>query len=382
MNNKTSIMFLGMILLGIFLITFASAANFWACFERGQIIHYCNNVNTGLPYRPDRTYNSDYPICMSDHSKPAENCYVQGYPCHDAPVCSGSGNNGTTNFDLTPPVFHILSPLNATISPSKKLFLNFSLNEVASVYYKNLNKSSSTWTKVCDKCSAGNPSYAKLRSFAEGKNNLMFKAVDVVDNEAYISVNFFIDSIDPKIYITEPKSNTFADGTFTVQFKELNPKKLTLHYGTDSANVDLNKCYDSMGKKNCDIDVNLNKYDGQTIQYYFEIEDIAGNTYKSRATNVKVDTKFPVLNNPSSFYKVNGRYVEFNLSITEANFYKATSLNTLNSRAIPSTLCTRLTNGYCYKKLSLTKGAYSLSIQIFDKAGHSIAVPANFNINY
>jgi hypothetical protein len=79
---------------------------------------------------------------------------------------------------------------------------------------------------------------------------------------------------------------------------------------------------------------------------------------------------------------VNGRYVEFNLSIDEANFYKVTSVNTLNPKALPSTICTRLTNGYCYKKQSFTKGNYSLSIQISDKAGHSIAIPATFKISY
>ncbi|MCX6750835.1 MAG: hypothetical protein NTZ83_05235, partial [Candidatus Pacearchaeota archaeon] len=66
----------------------------------------------------------------------------------------------------------------------------------------------------------------------------------------------------------------------------------------------------------------------------------------------------------------------------EPNLYKVTSMNTLSPRATPSTMCTRLTNGYCYKKQSFTKGNYSLSIQISDKAGHSIALPANFKITY
>lgn len=360
MNKKIPVLFLGAILLGVLLMTFASA-EFWACFNPGDRINYCNN------YKPSETYTGSYPRCMSVY-RPADNCYVHGVLAHCnllPPTCSGNGGGGNTTFDLTPPVLKILAPLNTTISPSKKLFLNFSLDEVATVYYKDLNKGTATWIKVCEKCSVGDPTYKKLRTFSEGENNLMFKAVDVVNNAGYVNIKFFIDSTKPRIYTTEPRANEFADGTFTVQFKELNPKKLTLHYGTDTANLDLSKCYDSMGKKNCESDVDLNKYDGQTIGYFFEIEDIAGNKYSSSSIPVKVDTKPPVVKNPSSFFKVNGRYVEFNLSIDEANFYKVTSLNTLNPKAISSTICTRLTKGYCYKKQSFSSGTYSLSIQIF-----------------
>jgi len=191
-----------------------------------------------------------------------------------------------------------------------------------------------------------------------------------------------VDSIKPRIYRTDPRANTFADGTFAVQFKEINPEDLTLHYGTDTKKLDLNDCYESLSKVVCEVSVNLDKYNGQTIPYYFEIEDIAGNRYSSRSTNVKVDTKFPVVKNPSSFFKVNGRYVEFNISIDEPNLYKVTSVKPIGTRTSTTTLCTRLTNGYCYKKQSFTAGDYDLSIQITDKAGHSIALPAEFTITY
>jgi hypothetical protein len=374
MKNKKSLMFLGMILLVILLVNIASA-EFWACFEKGQRIDYCNN------YRPSRTYDGNYPLCMSVY-KPAENCYIHGvWPkCNhlDPGICSSPGGN--TTFDLTPPVLKIIDPLNGTISPSKQLFLNFSLNEVATVYYTDIGKGTGTWSKVCDKCAVGNPTYARKRSFAEGENKLRFKAVDVVNNVAYVDVKFIVDSVAPRIYTTLPKSNAFADGNFEVQFKEANPKKLTLYYGTDKVNLDLSKCYDSVGKKVCDISVDLSKYDGKKVLYYFEIEDIAGHNYKSRPTNVSVDTKFPVVKNLGSFYKINGRYVEFNLSIDEPNLEKVSFINTLNPRSTPSTLCTRLTNGYCYKKQNFIPGNYSLSIAVTDKAGHSIAIPANFKI--
>jgi hypothetical protein len=263
--------------------------------------------------------------------------------------------------------------------------LNFALDEVADVYYRDLNRVTSTisWVRVCSKCQPGKVSYANIRSFKEGNNSLMFKAVDLQGNEAFVNMNFFVDSIKPRTYSTYPRSNSFADGVFEVQFKELKPKKATLYYGNDKANVDLSKCYYAVSKENCEVEVDLKKYNGQKIMYRFEVEDIAGNKYSSRNTTVNVDTKAPVVNNPSSFYKiVNNRYVEFNISITEDNLYKVTSLNMNSLRPTQITMCSRLTNDYCYKKQAFTKGDYELSIQITDKAGHSIAIPAKFTIDY
>ena len=382
MNRKILLLLFGMVFLGTLLISFA-AAEFWACFEQGEVVHYCND------YRPSKTYTGSYPLCMSVYRE-AENCYIHGVwsKCNrlDPADCTQSGG-GPTNFDLTPPELTILSPVNDTVYNSRRLYLAFSLDEEADVYYRDLNSASTSWRRICSGCDPGAISYNRSRSFMEGENSLIFKAVDVVNNEAYVSVNFLIDSMKPRIYRTEPRANYFAEGTFTAQFKEANPEKLTLHYGNatknETADVDLdNDCHQESTKTVCDIEVNLNKYNGQTINYYFELEDIAGNSYSSRSTKVKVDTKAPVVNNPSSFFDVDGRYVIFNISIDEPNLYKVSLVREYGTRTITTTLCTRLTNGYCYKKQSLTRGDYEVSIQITDKAGHSIALPAEFTISY
>jgi hypothetical protein len=380
MKNKTTKLIIGMLVLGLIMLSFASA-DCVATYNKGQKEIFCNPAQ-------DRTCGSTTcDVCMGNYNA-AKDCYNSGnlFVCNINGHCTDVGENNTNNnttFDLSPPILNILSPLNGTISKSTKLFLNFSLNEIASVYYKDVNKNTNIWTKVCDKCSVGNPSYVSLRSFSEGQNNLMFKAVDMATtpNTAYVSAKFFVDSVAPRIYTTTPMARSFADGNFEVQFKETNPKRVTLAYGTDSVNLDLSKCYNSTSdKKICDINVDLSKYNGKSIVYTFEVEDIAGNTYKSRPTNVSVDTKAPVVNNPTSFFKVNGRYVDFNISITEDNFAKATFVKTNDPRAIQTILCTRLTNGRCIKHQSFLKGNYSLSIQITDEAGHAIALPANFNI--
>lgn len=377
-KNKAALM-LGILMLGIFVISinFASATEYFnKCFQPGERYTYCGT--------PERTCDVKTGFCMACVSYNAEkNCYYNHNPRLCKSGCSSGESGSPIDLDVTPPEFIIKSPVKDTIYNSRKVYLNFSLNEVADVYYRDLTKSTVSWTRICSKCPASQTSYAKQITFKEGNNNLMFKAVDLRGNTAYENMSFFVDSIKPRTYTTYPRSNSFADGNFEVQFKEANPKKATLHYGTDKATLDLNKCTYAVGKQICEIDVDLKKYSGQTIGYYFEIEDIAGNKYSSRNTLVKVDTTAPVLNNPNSFFKiVNNRYVEFNLSIDEENLYKVTSRNTLNPRASPTTMCTRLTNGYCYKKQSFAKGDYSLSIEISDKAGHVIAVPATFTINY
>lgn len=378
------------IILGISTLLFVIAimgitsANFILCLQDNEKVHYCSG------YMPDYTHHGDgYTlICMSQY-RASEDCYVHGYPCHDGYTC-GNNQNQTTEFDLTPPVLTIQSPENnpSKYYSSRKITLQFSLNEVADVYYKDLNKNTATWTRVCTKCQAGspsNPSYILNRSFSEGENNLMFKAVDLSGNEATQQIKFKVDSVSPRIYKTYPISGKFAEGDFEVQFKEANPKRVTLYYGGKSKNLNIaNDCEPGIsGKTNCDTSVNLNEFNGQEIEYYFEIEDVAGRTYKSRTTKIKVDTLAPIIKNPTNFFTQGegrySRYVTFNMSIIESNLYKVTYTETSKPNSV-RTMCTRLVQGNCFKKVSFLPGDHSITIQISDKAGHSIAVPVDFTV--
>jgi len=88
----------------------------------------------------------------------------------------------------------------------------------------------------------------------------------------------------------------------------------------------INSCSESRGKNSCDVWVNLTDFDNQEIEYWFELEDVAGNKDESRKREVDVDMTFPVLNNPDDFWEMGiGRYedyVYFDMSITEKNFDK------------------------------------------------------------
>lgn len=389
-QNKTLVLGISAFVFAIFLLSFASA-EFWGCFDKGEKINYCalGSIPNSTYNKADETCSQEMGCqeCMKSYYPTFDNgCYVHGsWPkCNSLPpICSDIG--GDTNYDFTPPKFVLISPVKDKVYSTKKVLLSFSLDERADIFYKDLNKITETWTRVCDDCYPGNPAYAINRSFLEGENNLMFKAVDVMGNEATLPIKFKVDSIAPRIYKTYPLTG-FANGNFEVQFKEANPKKLTMYYGNKSKVLNIaTDCSvpDKMGKTICETNVDLSSFNGQEIQYYFEIEDITGKKYQSRAIKVKVDTKDPVLKNPTSFFKqgegIYSRYVTFNMSIAEDNFYKVTYTELSNPNAV-KILCTRLTNGNCIKKQSFLPGTHVLSLQITDKAGHSIAVPATFTI--
>ena len=264
-TNKKAI--LGILALLSVLTLSIVSAEFWACFDYGQRINYCDDLYE--PDKPDKTCDSSggCTMCMSVYRE-ADNCYGHGsWPkCLDLSpgTCSIFYSNDTDGeIDTAPPVISLNYPELNNVYTSRSTLVEFSLDEKADVFYRDLDDTKG-WTKICNECSPGNPSYSSKRSFDEGLNNIGFKAVDVVGNEAYLDRSFFIDSEEPKITKTLPKKG-FADGNFYVQFKEENPTSLVMHYGNDIIGMktrDVNvgtECYEERGKHYCDnVYVSLN----------------------------------------------------------------------------------------------------------------------------
>ncbi len=224
-------------------------------------------------------------------------------------------------------------------------------------------------------------------NFKDGFNNVTVIVKDQAGNQAQESVSFYIDSKGPKITSTKPRRG-FASGTFSVEFIEENPVLLVLHYGNLSdmktRSLNLGNCQYDRNKQKCETDVNLGAYHGQEIEYYFTIEDFAGNTEESKHTELEVDTAFPVLNNLGDFWsKGQGRYVEyiyFNLSITEENLDEVEYYDNSDSRPKWRRLCSRLEDERCVEKERFDEGHHSVDVQITDEAGNSIAERIEFSI--
>ncbi|GBE20053.1 MAG TPA: hypothetical protein ENG87_04070 [Candidatus Pacearchaeota archaeon] len=388
MKQKKIIIGAGIFLACLFSIMIVSA-EFLVCFDYGEVRNYCSN------YKPAETCDNSNGCqwCASVYREP-DDCYIHGsWPkCNQLPQeCSVFGSN--TTFDITPPQFTLNTPTEGSIYTSRSVLVDFSLDETADVYYTDLIDGRGRWTRICNDCSPGDPAYSKKRSFDEGLNQIQFKAIDVVGNEVLSDVSFFVDSKKPKIYKTLPRKG-FADGNFEVQFKEANHDTLTMYYGntqTGIRNYNVNidsECYEKKGKHYCEnIFADLDDYDGQEIEFWFNLTDMADNSDDSKHYNLDVDTTFPVLNNPSSFWTQGegkyAKYIYFNLNITELNFDEAVytyfdSRGKLRERR----LCSRLKDGICEKRKSFRRGNHSINVQIIDEAGNSIAMPLEFEVNY
>jgi hypothetical protein len=369
-KGKRQILLVGIWILMILLASgvFASSIHFF-CINRGDTIEYskCN------PKMSDKTCTSDHcnNICVNQ-TAPGVYCPTDPNFCNALP-CLGLGDNGSA--DNKPPIIVLKNPLQGSIYNKRTVLFNVELNEISDVYYTDLINGRGRWTMVCKDCK----NYSKERSFNEGLNIIQIKAIDLFGNTAYKNVSFLLDSKKPQIHATEPR-NGFATGQFLVQYTEDHIYQVSIDYGntlTGMRSAILSGCV-SGAKKECSINLNVKDYDGQEIYYWFTVRDTAGNIILSKKTKLTVDTTFPVINNPNSFWKQgigkDNKYLSVNLSITETNLDSVEYQDVLDIKPTWKTLCTSLKKGFCYKKITLNAGAHKLNFQITDEAGN--AVPA------
>jgi len=305
--------------------------------------------------------------------------------CNGLPQCGfNSGeSNGEIELDVEPPVLTINNPIQDHVYDSRKVLLDLEVNEKADIYYTNLNNGRGRWIRVCSNC----VSYSRKRGFDEGLNNLSFRVTDVVGNTAFFNVSFIIDSRDPRIKKTSPTGG-FVNTIFEIEFEEENPVSLELHYGnnqtgfrTEALDLELDCQEDEKRpeRKVCQKDVDLTDYDGQDIEYWFVITDVAGSTDESRPYVLSVDDTDPVINNLGSFYTIDGRYVYFSINITEINFDEVGySYIDDRGRLKEKRLCSRLKEGICEKRVSFRDGEHDLTVYVIDEAGNNIGVSTNF----
>lgn len=356
------------------MISALASAEYWACFTKGQVIDYCAPIN-------DVTASGNTMRCMD--GSPGGSCYLPGNwnVCNTIDGGCTGNSGGNTTIDQQPPNMTILNPSEGAVYTARSVFTNITLNEKGSIYYVDNSNNRGVWTRVCSNCFG----YGGKRGYKEGFNNLTFKAIDVVGNEITQIKTFFVDSNDPRISKTLPTKG-FSDGTFEVQFQEDNPTAVNLTYGNSatgmhSFGISLASCTSAKGKYACGTSVNLDAYDGQNITYSFSVTDIAGTTVtQKKPLLLSVDTTEPTINNPATLYTISGRYVLFNVSITEQNFDSITYTDFSEATPREKSLCTRLKNGNCEKKQSFKAGNHNVTIQVTDAAGNTVAQGIGFTI--
>ena len=356
-------------IIGINLVT--AEQTLLLCLGNGDTLELskCN------PAIPDYTCNSD--ICQICVKKLNSGAYCSRSPnvCNSLGLTCSYLNGDGGGVDSEPPILIVNSPINQETYNNKKVLFDLSANEPSTFYYKYTGETK--WKKL----SRGD-SHKSFASLREGEDEVVIRAVDSSGNIADVELLLFIDSKKPKILKTEPK-NGFADGTFLVQFKEDNPSELKLHYGNEDtgmreAELDLNSCTKIKDKTTCEADVALNDYDGESIEYWFALKDIADNSAESKHLILNVDIKNPVIKNLD--YTINKNRVEFNIEIEEDNFSELEYLDSGDKNPTWKMLCSKLKNNVCNVRKSFSIGEHELSIQVIDKAGNSVAESIQFTI--
>jgi hypothetical protein len=218
-------------------------------------------------------------------------------------------NLSVADFSLT-----VYSPVNGSFG-SRRIPFNISTTRVVNkIEFINYNDRTPKWKVLCRNCDEYGFKRVRTKNLNEGENELTINASDDFGNSKEENISLFIDSKEPIISKILPKRNSVVNGSsFYIKYSEDNLEEISVNW---NPNVVLSGC-ESGKNKNCSIDLNLDSFDGQFIDYWFNVSDSI-RSIQSKETRVKVDTTSPVLsvNMPENneFYV---RKVPFNISVSE-----------------------------------------------------------------
>ena len=298
-----------------------------------------------------------------------------GQSCNN---CQFGCNNQILSCKATPVItVYFPTPINYNITkiPFNLTIGNYSFSEIS---YIDQNQSRPKWTSLCKNCNEYGLNKKTTKSFKDGFHNITFKAVN---GSTVITKNitFLIDSNDPKISSILPKSKSFTNGSdFYIKYTEDNCKSLNLMVNNVIVSGVNSSCTSG---KNIErfIDINLNPYNNQEIEYRFILKDKSDNIAESKKTKAKVDTTKPVIN---SFVNItNRKKVTFTLNITELNFEEVNYIDHSDSRPKEKTLCSKLKDGICSTTKTFKLGEHNITINVSDKAGNIVQKNTKFIIH-
>ena len=261
----------------------------------------------------------------------------------------------------------IFSPMDNKIYNEKRISFEIELSEEAEslLYSDNGNR----FERLCKDCDEYGMSRRKTETFKDGVHELIIRAI-FDGEEVNYPVSFIVDSKEPKILKTYPKRNSITNGNdFYIKYTEENLKKVSLYFNPI---LILDECDVSGRNIVCEPDINLSDYDGQTISYYFIVEDIAGSIDKSKPIRVEVDTTAPKILNEDDFYRKDSKYIYFDINIDEKNLDDVVLFYDYRGRTREKKLCSKLRGGVCEKKFRMKDDYSNLKVVVLDEAGNLV----------
>lgn len=295
---------------------------------------------------------------------------------------SGRSSSKNWAFDLATPVefdLEINLPQEGIYTDRRQQFNITLTREAEELLFINYNDPSPQFKRLCRNCGGFGHDRARFKSLREGENELTFQAIDFEGSLIEKSVSLTVDSKDPRIINSFPKSGV-ATGIFKVQFSEENPESLIINYGNAEVgfrNEQINLITECQRDRDyfCFKEINLLDYDGHEIEYFVTLSDIAGNTDESRTRILDVDLSEPIIN--SFGYQTDGKYATFTIEVEEPYLDEIVYIDHLDSDK-EKILCNSLQDGICEKRVSLDEGNHDIVVIVRDEAGNEAEAYAIF----
>lgn len=264
----------------------------------------------------------------------------------------------------------ITSP-NESLFSQRNIFFNISFEEnIDKLTYIDLKGSQKNERKMCNNCK----NFEKFLYFKDGNHYIIIKAIKnnrVIEEK---QLEFSIDTKKPII-----KKTNLIHGDFVIEFIEENPSSLELYFGNNKnglkhtflENFNSPLCLYKSSHYTCSTNGlllnELNKLNGEEIEYRFELKDRAGNMMISKIQTIKIELDLidPIINHFD--YYINKNRVDLEFNITEENFDKITYIDLNRKSPREKILCSQLKEGYCKSRINLKSGEHQLIIFVKDE---------------
>jgi len=366
-----------------------NVSTFDKCDNPGELNAICNHQKIRCFRNSDCGINNTKKFCTNDNNICTN---TTTFKCNNPGTaqssCSSANNQSCINCQFgcnnqtlsckASPVITVYSPISTNYNITKIPFnLTIGNNSFSEISYIDWNQSKPKWISLCKNCKEYGLNKKVTKSFKDGFHNLTFMAV----NGSTIitkNISFLIDSENPKISSTLPKSKSFTNGSnFYVKYTENNCNSLKLVINNSQVSGINSSCFSGKNVERF-VNVNLNSYNNQEIEYQFIIKDKSNNSAESKKVKVKVDTTKPVIN---SFVNItNGKKVTFTLNITELNFDEVNYIDYKDPKPKTKVLCSKLKNGICSSTKTFKTGEHNITINVLDKAGNIVSRDTRFVI--
>ncbi len=303
-------------------------------------------------------------ICTVSVNPIAEGTITYYFEITDIGGSNVTSRAANITVDTVAPILIVNQPNNQPYDERNVLFDLQVQNELqATLSYVDYADARPANRTLCARCN----SYNRTVSFIDGAHDVVIKVVDNAGNFDQQRVQFFVDSMAPRIIGTTPVQGKYTSKDFNISYDEANVEQVIFYYRfpqtNESHELSRTDCPD--GRNICSF--SLTSSNQKQVVYYFGVRDLATIAY-SREITATFDNIRPAMSivSPTAGSNYNSRSVIFNMSFSENGTLEYKDLRDTSPRF--SSLCTRCDK---YARLtSLRQGEHEIIFRATDYAGN------------